>query len=96
MKLKKFSVNVKDLNFLPATIALKYEVFGACEIFDFAVQETYGFLQHQNSTNFERKKNIYIYEKRGYKLFKIEKLTDNLNLVYLEKISNRGSFNERI
>ena len=31
-------------------------------------------------------KNIKLYEKLGYKIFKTEKLTENLNLVYLEKI----------
>lgn len=33
------------------------------------------------------KKNIRLYEKLGYKKFKTEKLTKNLNLVYLEKIN---------
>lgn len=33
------------------------------------------------------KKNLHIYQKRGYKIFKSEKLTGNLNLVYLEKIN---------
>ena len=32
-------------------------------------------------------KNIKLYEKLGYKIFKTEKLTDNLSLVYLEKIN---------
>ncbi|MGF7119584.1 GNAT family N-acetyltransferase [Methanobacterium oryzae] len=32
-------------------------------------------------------KNIYIYEKIGYKQFKIEKLTESLNLIYLKKIN---------
>ncbi len=32
-------------------------------------------------------KNIKLYEKLGYKIFKTEKLTENLSLVYLEKIN---------
>ncbi|MBI5679771.1 MAG: GNAT family N-acetyltransferase [Methanobacterium sp.] len=32
-------------------------------------------------------KNIKLYEKLGYRIFKTEKLTKNLNLVYLEKIN---------
>lgn len=33
------------------------------------------------------KKNIKLYEKLGYNIFKIEELTLNLNLVYLEKLN---------
>lgn len=54
------------------------EIFRECERFELI-------------TGHNSKKNIYIYKKRGYKLFKTEKLTNNLNLVYLEKINNRGS-----
>lgn len=32
-------------------------------------------------------KNLKLYQKLGYKEFKTEKLTENLNLVYLEKIN---------
>jgi ribosomal protein S18 acetylase RimI-like enzyme len=32
-------------------------------------------------------RNIKLYEKLGYTIFKTEKLTENLNLVYLEKIN---------
>lgn len=35
-------------------------------------------------------KNIRLYEKLGYKKFKTTKLTENLNLVYLEKINFQG------
>ncbi len=34
-------------------------------------------------------RNLYFYQKLGYKIFKTEKIHDNLNLVYLEKL-NRG------
>ena len=54
------------------------EIFSDCEKFELI-------------TGHNSKKNIYIYEKRGYEIFKTEKLTDNLNLVYLEKINNSGS-----
>jgi len=32
-------------------------------------------------------KNIRLYEKCGYNIFKTEKLTENLNLIYLEKFN---------
>jgi ribosomal protein S18 acetylase RimI-like enzyme len=34
-------------------------------------------------------RNLYFYQKFGYKIFKTEKIHDNLSLVYLEKL-NRG------
>jgi ribosomal protein S18 acetylase RimI-like enzyme len=36
------------------------------------------------------KKNIKLYEKLGYNIYKREELTPNLNLVYLEKINRKG------
>jgi GNAT superfamily N-acetyltransferase len=36
-------------------------------------------------TGFRSKKNIAVYEKCGYKIFKTEKITPELSLVYLEK-----------
>jgi ribosomal protein S18 acetylase RimI-like enzyme len=38
-------------------------------------------------TGHKSKKNLKLYEKIGYKKFKTEKLTESLNLVYLEKIN---------
>jgi len=38
-------------------------------------------------TGYKSYKNIELYEKLGYKIFKTEKLTEKLNLVYLEKIN---------
>ena len=37
-------------------------------------------------TGHRSEKNIHIYEKLGYKAFKAEKATDNLNLVFYEKV----------
>jgi Acetyltransferases len=37
-------------------------------------------------TGFKDQKNIYFYQKLGYWIFKIEKVTDNLDLIYLEKV----------
>ena len=37
-------------------------------------------------TGHRSEKNIHIYEKLGYKAFKAEKATDNLNLVFYEKL----------
>ncbi|WP_281774769.1 GNAT family N-acetyltransferase [Methanobacterium formicicum] len=39
------------------------------------------------------KKNIKLYEKLGYKIFKREEITPNLNLVHLEKINKIGKDN---
>ncbi len=39
-------------------------------------------------TGFKSKKNISFYKKRGYKIFKKEKFTDDLFLLYMEKIVN--------
>lgn len=36
-------------------------------------------------TGFKSKKNLYLYNKLGYKEFKREKINDRLTLVYLEK-----------
>ena len=38
-------------------------------------------------TGHKSKRNIYLYQKLGYRIFMTEKITDNLELVYLEKIS---------
>ena len=38
-------------------------------------------------TGHKSTKNLKLYEKLGYKEFKTNKLTENLNLVYLEKIN---------
>lgn len=39
-------------------------------------------------------KNIKLYEKLGYGTYKVEKLTENLNLVYLEKVNKTSSIKE--
>ncbi|MCD4844904.1 MAG: GNAT family N-acetyltransferase [Methanosarcinales archaeon] len=36
-------------------------------------------------TGHKSKPNIYLYQKVGYRIFKTEKITENLELVYLEK-----------
>lgn len=36
-------------------------------------------------TGHKSERNIYLYQKLGYKLFKTEKVTDSLNMVYLAK-----------
>lgn len=38
-------------------------------------------------TSHKNKNNLKLYKKLGYKEFKTEKLTENLNLIYLEKIN---------
>jgi ribosomal protein S18 acetylase RimI-like enzyme len=37
-------------------------------------------------TGFKDQKNIYFYQKLGYRIFKTKKVTDNLDLIYLEKV----------
>ena len=36
-------------------------------------------------TGHKSKRNLYLYQKLGYKKFKTEKINENLKLVYLEK-----------
>jgi len=36
-------------------------------------------------TGFKSRKNLYLYNKRGYKEFKRQKISDNLSLVFMEK-----------
>ena len=38
-------------------------------------------------TGHKSKRNIYLYQKLGYRIFRTEKIADNLELVYLEKTS---------
>jgi len=49
-------------------------IFNGCERFELI-------------TGHKSTKNLKLYEKLGYKEFKTEKLTENLNLAYLEKIN---------
>ena len=39
-------------------------------------------------TGHKSQRNIYLYQKLGYKIFKTEKVNNKLNLVYLEKTSD--------
>jgi hypothetical protein len=41
-------------------------------------------------------KNIKFYEKRGFKIFKTEKINSNLDLVYLEKVNDYNSFQDHL
>ena len=36
-------------------------------------------------TGFKSEKNIHLYEKQGFKIFRYEKINDNLTLVFMEK-----------
>ena len=40
-------------------------------------------------TGHKDEKNLYLYQKLGYKRFKIEKINKNLSFVYLEKIRDK-------
>lgn len=42
-------------------------------------------------TGEKSKKNLYLYLKSGYKIFKREKQSDKVNIVYLEKYSNKDT-----
>lgn len=39
-------------------------------------------------TGNKSERNLYLYQKIGYKIFKTEKITDKINFVYLEKIND--------
>lgn len=54
------------------------DIFNECERFELI-------------TGYKSMKNLHIYQKRNYKIFKTEKLTDNLNLVYLEKTNKENT-----
>ncbi len=41
-------------------------------------------------TGHKSRKNIHIYQKLGYKTFKTEKITDNINFIYMEKINSNS------
>jgi len=42
-------------------------------------------LRYELFTGEKSKKNIYLYQKLSYRIFKSESLSDNVNIVYLEK-----------
>ncbi|MFX1446026.1 MAG: GNAT family N-acetyltransferase [Promethearchaeota archaeon] len=46
-------------------------------------------------TGFKSEKNLYLYQKLGYKIFKSEELNENLKLQYLEKYNSKSK-NEKI
>ncbi|MFW9989515.1 MAG: GNAT family N-acetyltransferase [Candidatus Odinarchaeota archaeon] len=46
-------------------------------------------------TGFKSEKNLYLYQKLGYKIFKTEELNENVKFLYLEKY-NTKSINEKI
>ena len=41
-------------------------------------------------TGHKSEKNLYLYQKLGYGIFRKEKATENLEFVYLEKYGNGG------
>ena len=47
-----------------------------------------GCIRYELFTGAESKKNLYLYQKSGYRIFKSEKLTDKINIVYLEKYAD--------
>lgn len=46
-------------------------------------------------TGEKSKKNLYLYQKSGYKIFKKEKQSEKVNIVYLEKYSNDNVYKEK-
>jgi len=62
---------------------LLYEIEGA-----FKLSKRYKLFTGHKSV-----KNICLYQKAGYKVYKQEKITDNINFVYLEKINHCESEN---
>lgn len=49
-------------------------------------------ISYELFTGEKSKKNIYLYQKSGYRIFKSEKLSDNVNIVYLEKYTDNTLF----
>ncbi|HAR64284.1 MAG: GNAT family N-acetyltransferase [Candidatus Margulisiibacteriota bacterium] len=41
-------------------------------------------------TGFKSERNLYLYQKLGYRIFRTEKVSNLFSLVYLEKYQNRG------
>lgn len=41
-------------------------------------------------TGYKSKKNIYLYQKLGYKISRTQKINDNVKLVYLEKLKDEN------
>ncbi len=52
-----------------------------------AIEEHYEGLRYELFTGNRSEKNLAIYEKAGYRIFKIERVNESLSLVYLEKLS---------
>ncbi len=44
-----------------------------------------GCKRYELFTGYKSEKNLYLYQKLGYRIFRKEKVTDNLEIVYLEK-----------
>lgn len=49
------------------------------------VEETYHNKRYEIFTGHRSEKNLYLYQKIGYMIFKKEKLTDDIDMVYLAK-----------
>jgi hypothetical protein len=47
-------------------------------------------LRFELFTGFKSEKNLYLYQKLGYKVFKEEKVSDRVGLRYLEKVVDKG------
>ncbi len=48
-----------------------------------------GINKYELFTGEKSQKNIYLYQKLGYKIFKKEKMNDNINIVYMKKQISR-------
>lgn len=46
-------------------------------------------MRYELFTGEKSEKNIYLYKKLGFKIYKEEKVTDDLSFVYLEKLSGK-------
>ena len=45
-------------------------------------------IRYELFTGAESKKNLYLYQKAGYRIFKSEKISDKVDIVYLEKYTD--------
>ncbi len=52
-----------------------------------AVEKCFEHVRYELFTGFKSEKNLYFYQKQGYRAFKTQKINDRLELIYMEKNS---------
>ena len=65
----------------------EYQSQGIGSIMMQEIENMFHLKRYELFTGEKSKKNLYLYQKLGYKIFKKEKLSDKVKIVYLEKIN---------